>query len=282
MRETSYLGIDFSGNHLRWRRGTRRSNVWIAQVAESGGGLELRDLRCVQDLPGDEIPFERLARHLREGRFRAAAIDAPFSVPLKFLRKRNHAALLKEVAEIARSTPERPFPTANEFVRVIARQVPCNPQKPLRRTEQDWKDMGVNVRSTLWCEPRGGAAMTAACLMLLREAARPIWPWADSNMPGLLVEAFPAAQLRHWRLPHDRYNGATNRERRDHLVSQLRRRLSFTTDHRGVILENGDALDAVICAFAARAVARGAVALPPIASAGDEGWIAVDEEYPGQ
>jgi len=76
-----WLGIDFSGNHLMWRNGCTRSNVWIAELHAVGRGLELVDLRPVQQLAGDGEPFARLVALLRAGDHEAAAVDAPFSVP---------------------------------------------------------------------------------------------------------------------------------------------------------------------------------------------------------
>ena len=58
--------------------------------------------------------------------------------------------------------------------------------------------------------------MTASCLYLLSKTGCPIWPWF-SGVPGLLAEAFPAARLKHWKLPFQRYNdpdkvGTANRK----------------------------------------------------------------------
>jgi hypothetical protein len=39
--------------------------------------------------------------------------------------------------------------------------------------------------------------------------------------------------------------------------------------------DSADALDAVICGFAAIAVTRGTIAVPPMPIAIDEGWIAI-------
>jgi hypothetical protein len=51
-----------------------------------------------------------------------------------------------------------------------------------------------------------------------------------------------------------------------------------TTRFRRAMLDSADALDAVVCAFAARAVARGALAsLPPGDAPPVEGWIAVHD-----
>jgi hypothetical protein len=269
------VGIDFSGDHRMWGLRRMASNIWIAEVHELGTRLELHDLRRVQELPGRGSVFERLTGRLRAGAFRAAAIDAPFSIPREFLKRHPHTWLLEKVSRLARSASRRPFPEATRFVSEITGRYPCEPKKPLRQTERLWQEKQINVRSTLWCGPRGGAAMTAACLTLLHAAERPIWPWADPCVSGLLVEAFPAAQLRHWGLPHDLYNGASGRERRHQLVAHLDKRLALPARYRQAMSASADALDAVLCAFAARAVVQAAVACPPTTAADREGWIAV-------
>jgi len=62
-----WLGIDFSGNHLMWRAGCTRSNVWIADVRREDGGLVLHDVGQVQRLAGSGDPFDRLAALLAGG-----------------------------------------------------------------------------------------------------------------------------------------------------------------------------------------------------------------------
>lgn len=96
-----FLGIDFSGNHLMWRPGCSRSNVWISDVRRAGERLVLERLLRVQELPGDEHPLERLAALLREGDFDAAAIDAPFSVPRAFIPPEGYAGLLERIAALS-------------------------------------------------------------------------------------------------------------------------------------------------------------------------------------
>jgi hypothetical protein len=276
----TYIGIDFSGNHLMWRPGRNHSNVWIARLVERSEELELVDLRRVQQIPGDDPPFLRLTNLLREGDYRAAAMDAPFSVPQGFLPGGTHQGLLDLVGELE-CEGDRPFPTAAKFVSAVAGQEVCDPPQPLRRTEQLWQQLGVNVRSTLWCKPRGGAPMTAAALKLLGEARRPLWPWCKPGEHGLLVEAFPAAQLRQWEQFHDRYNGLDNLQRREQIVGYLEaahpgRPRVVLAEHRNQMEQNADALDAVLAAFAARAVAQGHLARPlPQDALVDEGWIAV-------
>jgi len=121
--------------------------------------------------------------------------------------------------------------------------------------------------------------MTAACIQLLHLANRPMWPWAERTTPAVLVEAFPAAQLCHWGLPHEKYSGrdeASKETRRD-IIESLKPRLPIPSDLEQLMLASADALDAVVCAFAAIAVTTGRVAHPPATEAHLEGWIAVHE-----
>jgi hypothetical protein len=158
----------------------------------------------VQELSGDRHPFTNLMQYLRQSEFAAAAIDAPFSIPVDYVRPKIHRALLELVAGLE-SPDGRPFPTAHDFVNaVLEGRIPVT-KKPLRQTEKYWQQQKVNVRSTLWAGARGGAAMTVACLKLLQETGCPIWPW-ERSVRGLLIEAFPAAQLCHWGLPYQGYN----------------------------------------------------------------------------
>jgi hypothetical protein len=91
----------------------------------------------------------------------------------------------------------------------------------------------------------------------------------------MLVEAFPAAQLRHWGLPYEGYAGSTHEIRRE-IVNAFARRLNVPTSHRYEMLESADALDAVLAAFAAVAVCRDCIGVPP-PDVTEEGWIAIYE-----
>jgi hypothetical protein len=269
-----YLGIDFSGNFRMWSAGCGRSNVWIAQVEQRASRPAPVGLKCVQELAGDGSPFSRLVRYLRESDFAAAGIDAPFSIPAEYLPANGHSALLEEVASIE-PIDGRPFPSAQQFVScVLSKRQPAT-KKPLRRTEKYWQDKGVNVRSTLWTGARGGAAMTAACLKLLHEVGRPLWPWQRSER-GLLVEVFPAAQLKQWGLPHQGYNRNNEAEAgiRHSIVCALAARIDLG-DFRPILEEGADALESLICAFAAIAVKSGDNSEHEDGAIDDEGLIAV-------
>jgi Protein of unknown function (DUF429) len=88
--------------------------------------------------------------------------------------------------------------------------------------------------------------------------------------------SFSCAQLRHWGLPYEGYSGSTQEVRRD-IVNAFARRLSVPTPHRYQMLESPDALDAVLAAFAAVAVCRNRIAVPPPDNTEEEGWIAIHE-----
>jgi len=270
-----FLGIDFSGNHLMWRPGCSRSNVWISDVRRAGERLVLERLLRVQELPGDEHPLERLAALLREGDFDAAAIDAPFSVPRAFIPPEGYAGLLERIAAL--SDPDgRPFCRSVTFVKSVAGVYPpLNPPKPMRSTDAYWSQKGLNVRSTLWAGARGGAAMTAACFILLHRVQRPIWPWVQ-DAKGFLVEAFPMAQLKQWGLP---YNGYGKQDRkgellRKQIIDGMRERIDLAA-FDAILVSNADALDSVLCAFSGLAVKTSSIAVPPDDSAPLEGWVAV-------
>lgn len=261
--------------------GRRRSNVYIAEVRLRQGRPLLSTLQTVQKLPGQEQPFQRLVSLLKARDFNAAAIDAPFSVPCECLSCGGHKALLEQVAGIERKN--RPFPVARDFVcRILAGRKMSN-KKPLRKTELAWSKKKINVRSTLWDGPRGGAAMTAACLTLLHYSQCPIWPWHQASEPGLLVEAFPAAQLCHWGMEFEGYNGDSEKARlkRAKLVASLSELIEISdASLRKKIEESADALDAVLCAFAAIAVSTNRLSRSSMPS--DEGEIAVHERIEGQ
>jgi hypothetical protein len=269
-----WLGLDFSGDNGQWSPGTTRSNVWMAELERRGSGLVLSALQRVQTIPGSGDPFSNLVEVLRVGSFRAAGIDAPFSIPAAYLPAKSHAGLMDAVRHLPKG--KRCFACAQDFVYgVTGLQPPLDPPKPLRETERLWSERGVNVRSTLWAGPRGGAPMTCACLTLLDAADRPVWPFVQSAN-GLLVEAFPAAQLKQWGLPHQEYSEAKGQPQRNMIVDAMRDRAAtgeFETQMRG----SADATDAVICAFGAIAAVRGNLAYQPTANAALEGWIAVHE-----
>ena len=270
-----WLGIDFSGNHLEWRAGCTTSNVWVADVRRGGDLLRIHDVRPVQELAGSGAPFDRLVALLSGADYDAAGIDAPFSVPDSFVRHvGGHAALLALVG--TSPVVGRPFVTGSQMVALVSADAPpLERRKPMRAIDDFWASKRVNVRSPVWTGARPGAPMTAACLTLLHRAGRPMWPWSSAG-PGLLVEAFPAAQLQTWGLPHVKYDGRSRaaKEVRETILEGLSRRL-HVGGWEAKLLQSADALDSVLCAFAAVAVTTRKVTLPEPENIETEGWVAV-------
>lgn len=246
------LGIDFSGGAASWKARCARPTVWIAQL-EGGPMPRLVDLRPVQDLPGTGEPFDRLVALLRAGAFAAAGIDAPFAIPAEYLPTGGQSALLARIASLP-AADDRPFPRGAALVTLAEAIAPLRQAKPLRTTERFWAGLGVNTRSTLWNGARAGAPFAMACLTLLARAERPMWPWASG--PGMLVEAFPAAQLRSWGLPHQGYAKPEQHEARERILAGLAGRVRIVAGFRDTMLASADALDAVVAAFAGIAAER--------------------------
>src|SRR5262245_932705 len=127
------------------------------------------------------------------------------SLPVNRVSQRDHRNLLALMTGWRRGM--RPFHRASTLVQQLGPDMPPHGAKEYRQIETIW---GVNVRSTMWAGPRGGAPMTVACLALLADAEPPMWPW-KRGVDGLLAEAFPAAQLKTWGY---RLTGTTRRARR--------------------------------------------------------------------
>jgi hypothetical protein len=266
------LGVDFSGGIGPWRPAVSNPTVWIATLAWDGDDVpEVTSLCPVQALEGGAQPFERLVDHLRGAEYEVAAIDAPFSLPAPHLPPGGRSALLDRVAQLPNGK-DRPFPTGPSLIALAESVGAKTSAKPLRRCEAFWASRGVNTRSALWWKPRGGAPFAAACLALIARSGRPCWPWAAAG-PGLLAEGFPAAQLRHWRLPFQRYAAPDAADERLKILAGLDTRLLIPKELRIDMARQADPLDAVLCALAAYAVATDRLAIPPEQT--DEGWIAV-------
>jgi predicted nuclease with RNAse H fold len=122
----------------------------------------------------------------------------------------------------------------------------------------------------------GHAAMRCAALLAqLAAAGRP----ADRSGAGVVVEVYPAASLRQWGLPYRGYKGSANADVRSRLVDALLTAAPWLTlgAYEDVCRRVDHALDAVIAALAARAVALGLATTPGthLADAEVEGWIAL-------
>jgi predicted nuclease with RNAse H fold len=100
---------------------------------------------------------------------------------------------------------------------------------------------------------------------------------------GLIVEVYPAAGLKLWRLPHNRYKGRANHAALGTLVDSLRAAASWLElgDHERVCRVSDHVFDALVAALLARAAACGRAAEPEPQdhdAAAAEGWIALPTE----
>lgn len=92
----------------------------------------------------------------------------------------------------------------------------------------------------------------------------------------MLVEVFPAAQLKQWGWACPGYGKPENVDMRRMLVSALGERLDGLEGDLRLMMTYPDALDAVLAAFGALAVVRGDLArAPDDGPFREEGWIAV-------
>ncbi len=100
---------------------------------------------------------------------------------------------------------------------------------------------------------------------------------ASRDGSGLLAEVYPAAALRLWGLPYRGYKGLDNRSVRGGLVDSLLAGAPWLdlAEHEERCRDSDHALDAVLCALVARAVACGMTqpADRHQPEAAEEGWI---------
>ena len=271
------LGIDFSGSPDEWKGGRRNSSVWIASGSADGPRLCIDDLRPVQKLEGQGAPFERLIALLAAEPDATAAIAAPFSLPRRYAA--SAALLWAEAASLA--PPGRPFGSGADLIATLAPDGGPNGLKLYRACEAGWRRKRLEVRSTLWSGPGQGAAAALACMTLLHRHRGPIWPFRPDGDGALLVEALPAAQLSAWGLDATGYTGSKPRA----AAVRLKILQALAQDHglRAAddvlrrCAESADALDAVICVYAARTMAEGRHPRRLPAVARSEGWMVIDD-----
>ena len=268
---SKFIGIDFSGGARPWRFSVHEPTVWIATIRHIDGKPQLDTLIPVQELPGTECPFDRLVTLLESDNFEVATIDAPFSIPSAHLSSGRHADLIERVRALPNG-PDRPFPMGRCILELANPELLVLERKPLRQTEAFWASKRVATRSTLWNGPRGGAPFAAACLRLIERTGRPCWPWSTFQ-PGILAEAFPAAQLYQWSLPYKKYSGQEGRANREIIIDDLRDRIHIDSHNARLMLASPDALDAVLATFGAIAIAEGTVV--GFSDAPNDGFIAI-------
>lgn len=120
------------------------------------------------------------------------------------------------------------------------------------------------------------AMRCAAIQSRLADLGEPV----DRSGAGLVVEVYPAASLKIWKLPMRGYKGSAGIVVRETLVDRLRGAAPWLElgEYADLCVRNDHVLDAVVAALAARAAAIGAATRPAseqMAAARAEGWIAL-------
>lgn len=147
----------------------------------------------------------------------------------------------------------------------------------LRLTDQvTWRETGLTPLSVS-ADLIGHVAMRCACLLAQSAArGRPV----DRSGGGTITEAYPAASLKAWGLPHSGYKRRGDIRLLGELADQLASLAPWLDpgDADRTCRDRHDAFDAVIAALTARAAARGLTRRPETpaesAAARSEGWIA--------
>jgi hypothetical protein len=103
---------------------------------------------------------------------------------------------------------------------------------------------------------------------------------SDRSGAGKLVEVYPAAALRVWRLQYRQYKGAAGRAVLAGILGELKSRCPWlsASDSLWTALSDDHCFDALVAALIARAVAAGRchpIPLESVTIARSEGWIAV-------
>jgi predicted nuclease with RNAse H fold len=105
----------------------------------------------------------------------------------------------------------------------------------------------------------------------------------DRTGAGLVAEVYPAASLQRWAFTCRGYKGTKNAPTRSGLVDALLQQAPWLSlrPHEALCRASDDALDAVIAALTARAVAMGQTVEPSSVerrAAASEGWIHIPSE----
>lgn len=223
---------------------TDPAKVWWAIVDWSGGRPRLSSLTCAAELPepprDDDALAEQIAGALAAfdpGPQRVAGIDAPLGWPRAFV-------------EAVRGWQESAHPRLRK-----------SESLRLRPTDQFVKAATGHTPMSVSTDRIGSTALLTATLLSRLTEHRGTEILDRASASEGIAEVYPSAALRCWTtaggepLPIAGYK--TEPEARALLVEILSEVVACTTEQRGAMVARDDALDALLCALVARAVATG-------------------------
>lgn len=171
---------------------------------------------------------------------------------------------------------DAPFGWPIEFVRLVvaheARVALPDGQVRFRATDSFVKETSGVTPPSVAADKLGATAVR--CARLLHQIGLRDEP-VDRAGTGRVLEAYPAAALRMWRLPSQGYKGTKGETVRGHLLEKVIHSvgLQCQPEHLAAFRKSDDAFDALICALVARMAAIGNSRLPESDAASIEGWI---------
>jgi predicted nuclease with RNAse H fold len=224
---------------------------------------------CVVDWSGSEVCVDfrgdtsdrGLIQICRDGTVDKVGIDCPFGWPAPFVAAISAHAL-------GQAWPGRGNRDPDAFRSTLA----------FRLTDLRVKEKPLGAAPlAVAADKLGRTAMR--CALLLDE----LGTIDRSGRTGRLAEVYPAASLRTWRLHHLKQKGS------EAILEQLEKlmpTMKFQPGARSQCVRSDHALDALICAITARAVAIDRTTLPvtneEVTRAAMEGWIHVPTVGPDE
>jgi predicted nuclease with RNAse H fold len=244
------VGIDLAGSAKR---------TAICRVDWIPGGLRVE----FGDDCDDAALVRLLARSASAGH--RVGIDCPLGWPIDF------------VSTVVAHSAHAPLPPPAELIRRSDHKT-LNPLLYRMTDEVIYNKVGSRPPLSVAANLLGVVALR--CARLLGEVERDGVPLDRSGLTGPIAEVYPAATLRGWQLSGlESYKRPEARAARQSIVELLERAIGmpFPAEVADRCVRSHDALDALIAAFAARAVALGRTIRPAEGTETEraliEGWI---------
>jgi predicted nuclease with RNAse H fold len=244
------LGIDLAGSAKR---------TAVCRIAWRPGAVDVEFLTDCDD----PALVRLLADSAAAGHW--VGIDCPLGWPIDF------------VSTVVAHSAHAPLPPSADLIR-RSDHTALNPLLYRMTDEVIWKQTQSRPPLSVAANLLGVVALR--CARLLGEVERDGVPLDRSGLTGPIAEVYPAATLRRWQLSgRESYKRPESKRARQSIVELLEDALGigFPAEVAERCVASHDELDALIAAFAARAVALGKTLRPAEGTETEraliEGWI---------